>query len=184
MQAAGSLIDLGVEFAAGVQRAHDHFERRLVLEFRMRIDRNAAAVVGDGDKAVRRHLDLDPVGMAGERLVHGIVDHLGEQVMQRLLVGAADIHAGAAADRLEPFQNLDVARGIGRLRRRAAQGGASGAASAAAPSSRRIGEQVGRIGRFWRFRCLSHGGFHVETRSSAHNGRRISLRLCHLPGKA
>ena len=156
MQAAGSLIDLGVEFAAGVQRAHDHFERRLVLEFRVRIDRNAAAVVGDGDKAVRRHLDLDPVGMAGERLVHGIVDHLGEQVMQRLLVGAADIHAGAAADRLEPLQNLDMARGIGRFRRGAAQGGAAGAASrrAAARGSPRLANRSGVSDV--RFRCFSH----------------------------
>src|SRR5208282_6872343 len=38
VQSAGSLVDVGVEFAAGVQRAHDHFERRLVLEFRVRID--------------------------------------------------------------------------------------------------------------------------------------------------
>ncbi len=115
VQAAGGFVNLGVEFAAGVQRAHDHFERRLVLEFRMRIDRDAAAVVGDGDKAVGRHLDLDPVGVAGQRLVHGIVDHLGEQVMQRLLVGAADIHAGAAAHRFEPFQDLDVLGGIAGL---------------------------------------------------------------------
>ena len=75
----------------------------------MRIDRNAAAVVGDGEKAVGRQLDLDAVGVAGHRLVHGIVDHLGEQVVHRLLVGAADIHAGTAAHRLEPFQHLDVA---------------------------------------------------------------------------
>ena len=115
MQAARGLVDLRVEFAAGVQRAHDHFERRLVLELRMRVDRNAAAVVGDGDEAVRLHLDFDPVGVAGERLVHGVVDHLGEQMMQRLLVGAADIHAGAAADRLEPLQHLDVLGGIAGL---------------------------------------------------------------------
>ena len=115
VQAARGFVDLGVEFAAGVQRAHDHFERRLVLEFRMRIDRDAAAVVGDGDKAVGRHLDLDPVGVAGQRLVHGIVDHLGEQVMQRFFVGAADIHAGAAAHRFEPFQDLDVLGGVARL---------------------------------------------------------------------
>jgi hypothetical protein len=41
-----------------------------------------------------------------------IVDHFGEQVMQRLFVGAADIHARAAAHRLEPFQDLDV---LGRI---------------------------------------------------------------------
>ena len=116
VQAARGLIDLGVEFAAGMQHAHDHFERGLVLEFRMRVDRNAAAVIGDADEAVRLHLDFDPVGVAGERLVHGIVDHLGEQVMQRLLVGAADIHAGAAAHRLEPLQHLDMFGGVAGLR--------------------------------------------------------------------
>ena len=145
VQAARGLIDLGVEFAAGMQRAHDHFERGLVLEFRMRIDRNAAAVVGDGDEAVRLHLDFDPVGVAGQRLVHGIVDHFGEQMMQRLLVGAADIHAGAAAHRLEPFQNLDVLGGVAGLaeepraaRRRAAR--------RPAPRLRRVGEQIGGLG--------------------------------------
>ena len=121
VQAAGRLINLGVEFAAGVQRAHDHFERRLVLELRVRIDRNAATVIGDGNEAVRLHFHVDPVGMAGQRLVHGIVDHLGEQVMQRLLVGAADIHAGAAAYRFEPLQHLDVLGGIAGLRAGAAR---------------------------------------------------------------
>ena len=49
----------------------------------------------------------------GDRLVHGVVEHLGEEVMQRLLVGAADIHAGAPAHRLEPLEHLDVGCGIG-----------------------------------------------------------------------
>ena len=108
VQAARGVVDLGVEFAAGVQRAHDHFERRLVLEFRMRIDRDAAAVVGDGDEAVGIDLDFDEGRVAGERLVHRVVDHLGEQVVQRLLVGAADVHAGPPTHRLEPLQHLDV----------------------------------------------------------------------------
>ena len=47
MQAAGGVIDLAAEFSAGMQRRHDHFQRRLVLEFGMRIDRNAAAIVAD-----------------------------------------------------------------------------------------------------------------------------------------
>ena len=74
----------------------------------MRVDGDAAPVVGDGDKAVGGQFDVDPVGVPGERLVHGIVDHLGEQVMQRLLVGAADIHARAAAHRLEALQDFDM----------------------------------------------------------------------------
>ena len=40
------------------------------LEFRMWINGNAAAVVGDGQKAVLVELDLDPRGVAGDGLVH------------------------------------------------------------------------------------------------------------------
>ena len=55
------------------------------------------------------------VGVAGHRLVHGVVEHLGEEVVHRLLVGAADIHAGPPAHRLEPLQHLDIGGGIGLL---------------------------------------------------------------------
>ena len=115
VQAAGGLVGLGVELAARVQHGHDDFERRLVLELRVRVDRDAAAVVGDGHEAVGLELDLDPGGVAGDRLVHRIVDDLGEEVVQGLLVGAADIHAGPAADRLQPLQHLDVGGRIGFL---------------------------------------------------------------------
>ena len=50
--------------------------------------------------------------MAGHRLVHRVVEHFGGQVVQRRLVGAADIHAGAAANRLQPLQDLDVLGGV------------------------------------------------------------------------
>ena len=43
--------------------------------------------------------------------IHRIVDHLGEEVMHRLFIGAADIHAWAAAHRLQPFEHLDVGGG-------------------------------------------------------------------------
>ena len=78
----------------------------------MRVDRDAAAIVDHRDIAVGRHLHLDPVGVAGERLVHRVVDDLGEQVVQRLFVGAADIHAGAPTHRLKPFEYLDVTRRV------------------------------------------------------------------------
>ena len=108
VQAAGGVVDLAVELAARVQRGHDHFEGGLRLELGMRIDGDAAAVVGDGEEPVGLHLHLDPGGVAGHRLVHGVVDHLGEQVVERLLVGAAHVHAGPAAHRLEAFEHLDV----------------------------------------------------------------------------
>ncbi len=115
VQAARGLVDLGVEFAAGMQRAHDDFERGLFREFRMGVDGDAAAIVGHGEEAVGGQFDLDEGRMARQRLVHGIVDHLGEQMMQRLFVGAADIHAGPAAHRLQAFQHLDVGSGVAGL---------------------------------------------------------------------
>src|SRR6516165_1842048 len=59
MQAARGPIHLRVELSPRVQRAHDYFERGFVLELRVRIDGNAAPIVGHGDEAVGLHLDLD-----------------------------------------------------------------------------------------------------------------------------
>ena len=81
----------------------------------MRIDRDAAAVIGHGQESVGAQFHLDERGMPGKRLVHRVVDDFGEQMVQRLFVGAADIHAGAAAHRLQSFQHLDVGRGIAGL---------------------------------------------------------------------
>ena len=108
MQAARGLVDLGAELAARVQRGHDHLERRAVGELGVRIDRDAAAIVAHRDRAVGLEPDLDPVGVAGDRLVHGVVEQLGDQVVQRALVGAADEHGGPPAHRLETLEHLDV----------------------------------------------------------------------------
>ena len=56
--------------------------------------------------AIERHLDA--VGMAGQRLVDGVVDHLVDHVVEaRAVVGVADIHARPLADRVEALQDLD-----------------------------------------------------------------------------
>ena len=115
-------------------------------------------------KPSARQLDLDEGGVAGQRLVHRIVDHLGEQVMQRLLVGAADIHAGPPAHRLEPLQHLDVARGIaavGRVRRRGAWRALGGArrGGAAAQSANRSGVRAAFFAAVLAmiYRCVGEG---------------------------
>ena len=84
----------------------------------MRLDRNSAPVVGDAEKPVRLECHVDERSVAGDRLVHGVVQHLGKEMMQGRLVGAADIHAGAAADRLKPFEDLDRGSRIPGLARR------------------------------------------------------------------
>ena len=54
------------------------------------------------------------VGVAGERLVDGVVDHLVDHVVQaRAVVGVADIHARALAHRIEALEDLDGIRAIG-----------------------------------------------------------------------
>ncbi len=99
MQATGDRIRLAVELATGVQGGQHDLDRRAVLHG-MLVDRDAAAVVDHPHPAVGEQRDLDPVGEAGQRLVHGVVDNLVYQVMQAALAGRAYVHAGALANRL------------------------------------------------------------------------------------
>ena len=73
------------------------------------VDRDAAAVVDDGDEVVRLDACDDCVADARQRLVDGVVDDLVIEVVQAALIGAADVHAGALANRLQPFEDLDRA---------------------------------------------------------------------------
>jgi GAF domain-containing protein len=112
MQAAGDLVGVLVEFPAGVQLGHDHLGRRDALAL-VDVGGNAAAVVGDGDRAVGVQDHLDPGGPAGEGLVDGVVDHLIDHVVQaRAVVGVADIHARPLADSVQALENLDGIRAI------------------------------------------------------------------------
>ena len=78
----------------------------------MLVDRHAAAVVGDGQPVAGLERHLDAGGMAGDRLVHRIVEHFGGEMVERALVDAADIHARPPAHRLQPLQHLDGMRVI------------------------------------------------------------------------
>ena len=82
------------------------------LQLRLHVDRDAAAVVDDGDRAVGVDGDLDAVAVAGQRLVDGVVDDLVDQVVQAVDVGVADVHARPLADRLQALEDLDVGAGV------------------------------------------------------------------------
>src|SRR5260370_107774 len=73
---------------------------------RSRIDRHAAAVVGSADDPVGLQRRSDAARMACERLVHGVAEPCGKQMVRTILAGAADVLAGAAPPRLEPLQHL------------------------------------------------------------------------------
>jgi hypothetical protein len=105
VQAAGHLVAVLVELAAGVQLGQDHLERGLAAL--VHVDGDAAAVVLDRDRAVLVDAHIDAVGLAGERLVDGVVDHLPDEVVQPLHAGVADVHRRALAHGIEAFEDLD-----------------------------------------------------------------------------
>jgi hypothetical protein len=117
MEAARGLIGLAGELAACVQRAEDDFEGGFLGEFRVWFHRDAAAIVAHGEGIIGVQFDFDARGVPGDGFVHRVVEDFGDEVMQRAFIGAADIHAGAFAHRLQPFEDFDavgvVVAGIG-----------------------------------------------------------------------
>ena len=111
VQAARDLVAALVELTARMENRKHDFECRFTLLFVV-VGRDAAAVVayGDGVVLVDRHVDVGAI--ARQRLVDRVVDHLVDQMVQALLAYVADIHGGALAHRLKPFENLDIRSGI------------------------------------------------------------------------
>ena len=118
VQPARGRIDLVREFPARMERGHDHLQRRFARIFRMLVDRNAAAVVGDGEPPRRPRLrlqrHLDPRRVPRHRLVHAVVEHLGGEMVQRALVDPRHTCPGGGA----PAPALRALRSNGRRNRR------------------------------------------------------------------
>ncbi len=113
MQPARNFVGALVEFAAGVQGGHDQLSSR-ATGLRVFVHRNPAAVIADLRGPVGEQAHFDSVAMAGERLVHGVVHDLVDQMMQPgSIVGVADIHARKLAHRLPVFQDFDLVSAIG-----------------------------------------------------------------------
>ncbi len=84
------------------------------------VGRDAAAVVAHGDRAVGVEDHLDPVAIAGQRLVDRVVDDLEHHVVQAgAVVGVADVHARPPAHRLQTLEHLDGGRIVAPRRRSA-----------------------------------------------------------------
>ena len=112
VQAAGGRVGAAAELAPGVQAGHDDLDPGQPGA-RLDVDRDAAAVVPDLDRAVRAQIDLDPGAVAAQRLVDGVVDDLPQAVDQPPGVGGPDVHARPLADRLQTLQYQEVPGGIG-----------------------------------------------------------------------
>src|SRR5262249_40883164 len=112
VQTTRDAVILALELPARVQRAQDELERR-ALELGMDVDRDAAPVVDHAraSQVFVQH-DLDLAGVAVDGLVDRVIHDLPERVVRPRLVGAADVHGGTFADRLEPLENFDVFGGV------------------------------------------------------------------------
>ena len=108
VQAAGHLVGVVVELAAGVEDGEDDLERGDLLHGVLGHG-DAAAVVhhGDGVVSVDGHRDLG--AEARERLVHGVVHDLVDEVVESARARGADVHARALAHRLKALEDLDLA---------------------------------------------------------------------------
>ena len=92
VQAARHLVALAAELAAGMELRQHHRDGRQPL-VRHDVDRDAGAVVRDGDRVVRVERHLDAVAPPGERLVDRVVDRLEDEMVEPAGAGRADVHA-------------------------------------------------------------------------------------------
>ena len=112
VQAAGHLVGVLVEFSAGVELGHDDLGRRYTFR-RVQVGRDAAAIVGDGARAVRIERYRHQRRVPAQRFVDGVVHHLVDHVVQaRAVIRIADIHARTFPDGVEALQDLDGIRPV------------------------------------------------------------------------
>src|SRR5579862_6153141 len=111
VQAAGDLVALSAELAAGMELREDDRERRKLLILHD-VDRDAGAPVLDRHRMVGMERDLDAVVAPRKGLVDGVVDDLVDEMVEAPEPRRADVHARAEPDRLESFQDGDVLCGI------------------------------------------------------------------------
>ena len=106
VEAAGDLVGPAVELAAGVELRQDHLDRRLALGGD-HPDGNAPPIVADRAGAIAMQHDRAGRRVAGEGLVHRVVDDLPDQVVEPVEPRRTDVHPGSLADRFEPLEDLD-----------------------------------------------------------------------------
>src|SRR5690606_16737026 len=107
VQSARGLVPGAAELPARVQPGQ-HELHAAETGFAVRSRGDAAAVVVDLHTAVGVQRDHDLRGVARDTLVGGVVDDLGEQMVDPATVGGTDVHAGPLAHRFETFKVREV----------------------------------------------------------------------------
>ena len=107
VKTARHLVVGAVELAACVEDCEYDLDRGLVLG-RVHVDRDAAAVVLDSERAVRVDDYVDHRAVTRESLVDRVVHYFVDQVVVAAFARVSDVHRGAFADGLHALENLYV----------------------------------------------------------------------------
>ena len=111
VESTGHLVGPLLELAAGMEHGQGDLGRGLLL-CRVHAGGDSATVVHHHDAPVYLDRHLDRLPESGHVLVDAVVHHLVHQVVQPLRTGRADIHGGALADGVQPFQDLNLIRRV------------------------------------------------------------------------
>jgi len=103
VQAAGELVVLVGELAAGVQLGKDQLDTGNAL-FGVDVHRHAAAIVADFQRVIGVQNDLHRPGVASQGFVDAVVDDFLGQVVGPAGVG---VHARPLADRVKAREDFD-----------------------------------------------------------------------------
>ena len=106
VQTARRLVFPVVELAAGVQLGEHHLHARHSV-LGVYIDGDSSAVVSDARAVVGVESDVDVGAVPVGDLIDAVVDDLPKDVVHSPAARAADIHTGALAHRLEPFEDFE-----------------------------------------------------------------------------
>jgi hypothetical protein len=102
-----------VELAARMQHGHHDLgsAHPAILHD---VDGDTPAIILDRAAPICTQCHVDPIAMAGQVLVDGVVDAFPHQVMQRrAVVNVPDVHAGPFAHRLESLEYGDIFGPVG-----------------------------------------------------------------------
>ena len=111
VETPGNLVRFLVELTPRVEPGHNQLQSADSLG-RMDIHRNTPAIILHPDHIVPFQHHQDSIAEALHSLVHRVIHHLENQMMETVDSGGPDVHTRALAHRLKTLQNLDV---LGRI---------------------------------------------------------------------
>ena len=105
VEATGDLVGRGIEFATGMEIRHDELcgtDAALLVH----AHGNAASTVLNSQAPIREERHDDLIIEAGEMLVHGIVHHLPDAVVERIaVVRVTEVHPGRTRTASSPSRS-------------------------------------------------------------------------------